>query len=74
MKLQHEYHCVLKDITKKPIYFLFDRIYLLESNITLQKKKLSKLPKTRKWSSNSCIYDYHGSNSSCNLVPTESRV
>jgi hypothetical protein len=37
MKLQHKDHCVLKGITKKRIYFLFDRIYLLESNITLQK-------------------------------------
>jgi hypothetical protein len=37
MKLQHQDHCVLKGTTKKPIYFLFDRIYLLESNITLQK-------------------------------------
>ncbi len=37
MKLQHKDHCVLKGITKKPIYFLFDRIYMLESNITLQK-------------------------------------
>ncbi len=37
MKLQHKYYCVLKGITKKPIYFFIDRIYLLESNITLQK-------------------------------------
>jgi hypothetical protein len=37
MKLQHKDHYVLKNITKKPMYFLFDRIYLLESNITLQK-------------------------------------
>jgi hypothetical protein len=36
MKLQHKSR-VLKGITKKPIYFLFYRIYLLESNITLQK-------------------------------------
>ncbi len=37
MKLQHKDHCVLKGITKKPIYFLFYIIYLLESNTTLQK-------------------------------------
>jgi hypothetical protein len=37
MKLQHKNNCVLKGITKKPIYFLLNRTYLLESNITLQK-------------------------------------
>jgi hypothetical protein len=37
MKLQHKHHCSLKGITKKPIYFLFDRTFLFESNITLQK-------------------------------------
>jgi hypothetical protein len=37
MKLQHKDLCVLKGITKKHIYFLFDRVYLFESNITLQK-------------------------------------
>jgi hypothetical protein len=29
MKLQHKNHCVLKGITKKPKYFLFDKIYLI---------------------------------------------
>jgi hypothetical protein len=37
MKLQHKDHYVLKGIIKKCIYFLFDRIHLLEPNITLQK-------------------------------------
>jgi GH35 family endo-1,4-beta-xylanase len=37
MKLQHKNNCVLHGITKKPIYFLFNIIYLLEPNITLQK-------------------------------------
>jgi hypothetical protein len=37
MKLQHKSCCVLKGITKKPIHFFLDRIYLFESNITLQK-------------------------------------
>jgi hypothetical protein len=37
MKLQHKDCCVLKGITKKPICFSFYRIYLLESNITVQK-------------------------------------
>jgi len=37
MKLQHKNNYVLQGITKKPIYFFFNIIYLLESNITLQK-------------------------------------
>jgi hypothetical protein len=37
MKLQHKDHCVLKGTTKKHVFFFFDRIYLFESNIRLQK-------------------------------------
>jgi hypothetical protein len=40
MKLQHKDHCVLKGITKKPMYFLFYRIYLTHTWIKYYTTKI----------------------------------